>query len=222
MTLADRGRHVLLELPHEVYLPLDRLLADLAGAGLSGILSHPERNQGILSQPGVVKSMVQAGCLIQVTAESLTGGIRLARPGAGRIARPPGPRPLREHRRARPTTAPPAAVPERTSAWPKSPGSDWQRNCSIRIRPAWLPGGASPRDLEPCQADADRLVPLAQGRMRDYDTPSVRRQATSWEPNDGEVFAGRFLGLPTTSRPSAIARATEVRFPSARRAWAGC
>jgi protein-tyrosine phosphatase len=74
VTLADRGRHVLLELPHEVYLPLDRLLSDFAAAGLTGILSHPERNQGIIAKPGVVKSLVRAGCLIQVTAESLTGG----------------------------------------------------------------------------------------------------------------------------------------------------
>jgi protein-tyrosine phosphatase len=74
LTLADRGRHVLLELPHEVYLPLDRLLFDLKRAGLTGILSHPERNQGIIAQPGVVKSLVESGCLIQVTAASLLGG----------------------------------------------------------------------------------------------------------------------------------------------------
>ncbi len=74
LTLADRGRHVLLELPHEIYLPLDRLLVDLKRAGLTGILSHPERNQGITAQPGVVKFLVHAGCLIQVTAASLLGG----------------------------------------------------------------------------------------------------------------------------------------------------
>lgn len=74
LTLADRGRHVLLELPHEVYLPLDRLLGELKRAGLTGILSHPERNQGILARPGLVPSLVQAGCLIQITAASLLGG----------------------------------------------------------------------------------------------------------------------------------------------------
>jgi len=74
LTLADRGRHVLLELPHEVYLPLDRLLGELRRAGLTGILSHPERNQGILARPQLVASLVQAGCLIQITAASLLGG----------------------------------------------------------------------------------------------------------------------------------------------------
>jgi protein-tyrosine phosphatase len=73
LSLADRLRHVLLELPHEVYVPLDRLLAELAAGGLVGILSHPERNQGILRRPGVLKPLVDRGCLMQVTAGSLTG-----------------------------------------------------------------------------------------------------------------------------------------------------
>lgn len=73
LTLADGGRYVLLELPHEIYLPLDRLLEDLAASGLVGILSHPERNLGILRQPSIVERLVDAGCLMQVTAGSLTG-----------------------------------------------------------------------------------------------------------------------------------------------------
>ena len=73
LTLADRGRHVLLELPHDVYLPLDRLLADLQTAGLVGVLSHPERNRGILQRPNVLRPLVEHGCLLQLTAESLTG-----------------------------------------------------------------------------------------------------------------------------------------------------
>jgi protein-tyrosine phosphatase len=73
LTLADRRRHVLLELPHDVYVPLDRLLADLASSGLVGILSHPERNRGILNQPSVLRPLVKQGCLLQVTASSLTG-----------------------------------------------------------------------------------------------------------------------------------------------------
>ena len=74
LTLADRRRHVLLELPHEVVVPLDRLLADLKAAGMTGILAHPERNLGILGRPDLVPSLVRAGCLMQVTARSLLGG----------------------------------------------------------------------------------------------------------------------------------------------------
>lgn len=73
VTLADHGRYVLLELPHELYLPLDRLLRDFRNAGLTGVLSHPERNQGILGQPYLLEPLLDAGCLVQVTAGSLMG-----------------------------------------------------------------------------------------------------------------------------------------------------
>lgn len=78
LTLADRGRHVLVELPHEVCLPLERLLADLSTAGLTAILSHPERNAALMAQAGAVRSLIEAGCLIQITGASLTGtfGVR--------------------------------------------------------------------------------------------------------------------------------------------------
>jgi protein-tyrosine phosphatase len=78
VTLADRGRHVLLELPHELYFPLGQVLDDLRRAGVAGILSHPERNQGLLKQPSIVESLVDAGCLMQVTAGSLIGGMGAA------------------------------------------------------------------------------------------------------------------------------------------------
>ena len=73
LTLANRGRHVLLELPHNVYFPIDRVLAELKAAGLTGILAHPERNQAIRSRPEVLAALVHAGCLVQVTGGSILG-----------------------------------------------------------------------------------------------------------------------------------------------------
>jgi len=73
LTLGDLGRHVLLELPHELYFPLERVLDELAAAEMVGILSHPERNQGILKQPDLVASLFDYGCLMQITAGSLLG-----------------------------------------------------------------------------------------------------------------------------------------------------
>ncbi len=73
MTVANRGRHVLLELPHDVYFPFDRLIHELATVGIVGILAHPERNPGIAGQRQVLPALVKAGCLIQVTAGSLIG-----------------------------------------------------------------------------------------------------------------------------------------------------
>ncbi len=73
LTLADRGKHVLLELPHELYFPLEDVLESLRRAGLTGILSHPERNQGLLKQPQLLAPLVDRGCLMQVTCGSLLG-----------------------------------------------------------------------------------------------------------------------------------------------------
>lgn len=73
LTLGDHGKHVLLELPHELYFPLEPLLAELHRGGMVGILSHPERNRGIQRQPSLIPPLVDAGCLMQVTAGSLTG-----------------------------------------------------------------------------------------------------------------------------------------------------
>jgi len=73
LTLGDLGRHVLLELPHELYFPLERVIDRLDSIEMVGILSHPERNQGILKQPSLVESLVDYGCLMQITAGSLMG-----------------------------------------------------------------------------------------------------------------------------------------------------
>lgn len=73
LTLGDHGKHVLLELPHELYFSLDDVLEALRRSGMVGILSHPERNQGLLKQPRLIKPLIQRGCLMQVTCGSLLG-----------------------------------------------------------------------------------------------------------------------------------------------------
>jgi protein-tyrosine phosphatase len=74
LTLGDRGRHVLLELPHELYFPIDGLLRELATRGVVGVLSHPERNAGLIAKPQAAAALVDGGCLMQVTAGSFLGG----------------------------------------------------------------------------------------------------------------------------------------------------
>lgn len=73
VTLGDHKKHVLLELPHELFMPFEPLLDRLASAGIVGVLSHPERNAGILREPNVLGSLVDRGCLMQVTAGSVIG-----------------------------------------------------------------------------------------------------------------------------------------------------
>jgi protein-tyrosine phosphatase len=73
LTLGDHGRHVLLEQPHELLLPMDPVLSKLSRHDLVGILSHPERNGGILAHWDAILPLVDAGCLMQITAGSLCG-----------------------------------------------------------------------------------------------------------------------------------------------------
>jgi protein-tyrosine phosphatase len=73
VTLGDHRRHVLLELPHELYFPLDGLMQDLAARRIATVLAHPERNEGLLRQPDFVVDLVEAGCLMQLTAGSVCG-----------------------------------------------------------------------------------------------------------------------------------------------------
>lgn len=73
VTLGDHRKQVLLELPHELYFPLEPLLDDLNAQGIQGILSHPERNVGLLAKPQLLAPLVDRGCLMQVTCGSLVG-----------------------------------------------------------------------------------------------------------------------------------------------------
>jgi protein-tyrosine phosphatase len=73
LTLGDHRRHMLLELPHEMYIPLDTLIAELAARRITIVLAHPERNEGLFREPKLVGDLVDAGCLMQITAGSLCG-----------------------------------------------------------------------------------------------------------------------------------------------------
>jgi len=73
LTLADRQVHVLIELPHEQVLPLGQVIQQLHRHGIDCILSHPERNEHLQQHPELLRPWVQQGCLVQVTAGSITG-----------------------------------------------------------------------------------------------------------------------------------------------------
>jgi len=73
MTLGDRGEHILLELPHEAFADPRPLLADLAGLGVRGIISHPERHAVVAERAGIVAGWLEAGAAVQITAGSLLG-----------------------------------------------------------------------------------------------------------------------------------------------------
>ena len=73
LTLGDGGRFILLELPHESLVDLSRLVADLMAAGVTPVLSHPERNGPLARRSDPVLPWLAAGMVMQVTAGSLLG-----------------------------------------------------------------------------------------------------------------------------------------------------
>jgi len=64
----------------------EKVLRRLTDGGIVPIVTHPERNPVLQQELGRVEDWVELGCLVQVTALSITGGFgRRARSAAGRL-----------------------------------------------------------------------------------------------------------------------------------------
>src|SRR5690606_25267719 len=70
-----QGRKVmLLELPHgNVPVGAQRLTQWLLDNEVMPLIAHPERNRGFIRAPAQLKTFLDQGCLLQITAASLTG-----------------------------------------------------------------------------------------------------------------------------------------------------
>ena len=70
------GSHFLLAEPNHTDVPahLDDDLRDLLTAGITPVITHPERNTVLQRTPQRILKWVEMGCVIQVTASALTGG----------------------------------------------------------------------------------------------------------------------------------------------------
>jgi protein-tyrosine phosphatase len=66
-------RYLLIELSEYSVFNLSKTIFQLESAGLVTILTHPERNPVIQKNPKLLHELYDAGCLIQITANSLTG-----------------------------------------------------------------------------------------------------------------------------------------------------
>ena len=74
VTLADRGKYVMVELPPDQLPPgLEQLLFEVQLLGVTPMLSHPERNMQVQADPAVLVPLVQAGNLVQLTTSSILG-----------------------------------------------------------------------------------------------------------------------------------------------------
>lgn len=74
MTVADRGRYMLLELPYQqLPMQVDETIFQLRLLGLTPIMAHPERVAYYLEDIERVAASVRLGALTQVTGASITG-----------------------------------------------------------------------------------------------------------------------------------------------------
>lgn len=71
-SVADRGKYLLIELPHQLFLDLVQTVQGLMRNGVRPILAHAEREPVLLHEPRQIEALVAAGCLIQVNASSIT------------------------------------------------------------------------------------------------------------------------------------------------------
>ena len=73
LTLADGGKYILLELPHEILIDIEPLLTDLSSMSIQPIISHPERHRGLTKEPDILAKWLECPAHLQVTAGSLLG-----------------------------------------------------------------------------------------------------------------------------------------------------
>ncbi len=68
------SRYFLLELPDVIPPNTAGFLLDVRAKGFLPIITHPERNCGLLSRPERLTALMEAGAMCQLTAMSITGG----------------------------------------------------------------------------------------------------------------------------------------------------
>jgi protein-tyrosine phosphatase len=73
LTLADGGRYILLELPHDVFIDIEPLIEELAYMGIQSIISHAERVAALVAQPELLQNWLEYSAHFQITASSLVG-----------------------------------------------------------------------------------------------------------------------------------------------------
>lgn len=68
-------RVMLLEFPHgNVPVGSEKLVDWLLAHGVRPMIAHPERNKDLMRDPARLGAFVDAGCLVQLTADALDGG----------------------------------------------------------------------------------------------------------------------------------------------------
>ena len=70
----NESNYLLVEFPEYINVPMyGEVFFRIMSMGLTPIITHPERNPTLLQSPNPIIDWVHSGCLVQVTAASLTG-----------------------------------------------------------------------------------------------------------------------------------------------------
>jgi len=75
MGMADRRRYLLVEWPCGIFFDIRGLVRCLAALDLRLVLAHPERHPEMLHEPGTIEELIELGCVVQVSAESLASTV---------------------------------------------------------------------------------------------------------------------------------------------------
>ena len=74
LTINDANRYLLLELPDTSLPPAtEEICFYLQSKGITPIITHPERHLILQEMPQKLKRLIDLGCLVQMTGNSLTG-----------------------------------------------------------------------------------------------------------------------------------------------------
>lgn len=70
----NHGNYLMVEFSDAVIAPnMSHVLQRLSAAGMRPVITHPERNAVLQRTPKMLDGFFELGCLVQVTAQSLTG-----------------------------------------------------------------------------------------------------------------------------------------------------
>jgi protein-tyrosine phosphatase len=72
LSVADRGKYLLIEMPNGLFVDLRALARRLIEAGVRPILAHADRYPEYLDDTAAVEELVRLGCLVQVSTKGVT------------------------------------------------------------------------------------------------------------------------------------------------------
>jgi protein-tyrosine phosphatase len=72
LSVADRGKYLLIEMPNGLFVDVRALARKLVEAGVHPILAHADRYPEYLDDTATLEELVRIGCLVQVSTKGVT------------------------------------------------------------------------------------------------------------------------------------------------------